>query len=519
MRNQKKTPRPIDFSCACPAQEHGKKKVLILVVAYNAERTIQQVVARIPESLLQYHTEVLIIDDSSPDQTFARAHDVQLNGNAPFRITVLFNPVNQGYGGNQKIGFQYAVQNGFDFVALIHGDGQYAPECLPELLLPLMNGEADAVLGSRMMERGTALKGGMPLYKYVGNKILTWIQNKLLRASLSEFHSGYRLYSVKALQTLPFDRNTNDFHFDTEIIIQHIRAGLHIKEVPIPTYYGDEICHVNGLKYALNVVKSSLVSRAQDVGILYDRKFDVNDRLENNHIYRSKCHFVSPHSLAIERVRPCSAVADVGCASGYIAGALQTMHCHITGIDQYPLQSDANCGEFIQSDLDRGDFPIDAGRFDYILLLDIVEHLRSPERLLDQLRHSRVTGKEVKVLFSTGNVAFCITRFALFLGWFNYGMRGILDLTHTRLYTFRTARDLFRQAGYEIEEVVGVPAPFPLVLGDTVLSRVLLYINRLLIRASKGLFSYQIFMVCTPTPSLEYLLERAHAAANERIAV
>src|SRR5205807_9135355 len=134
---------------------------------------------------------------------------------------------------------------------------------------------------------GAALKGGMPLYKYVGNKILTWIQNRVLRTSLSEFHSGYRLYSVAALQSLPFDRNTDDFHFDTEILIQHFRAGWRIKEVPIATYYGDEICNVNGLKYAFNVVKSSLVSRAQDFGILYDRKFDVNGRFESNDIYRS----------------------------------------------------------------------------------------------------------------------------------------------------------------------------------------------------------------------------------------
>src|SRR5262249_34687529 len=165
------------------------------------------------------------------------------------------------------------IHNGFDFVALIHGHGQYAPECLTDLLLPLVRGEADAVLGSRMMERGAALKGGMPLYKYVGNKILTCIQNRVLRSSLTEFHSGYRLYSVAALASLPFDRNTNDFHFDTEILIQYLRAGLRIRELPIPTYYGDEISQVNGLKYAFNVVKSSVVSRAQDYGILYDRKF------------------------------------------------------------------------------------------------------------------------------------------------------------------------------------------------------------------------------------------------------
>jgi glycosyltransferase involved in cell wall biosynthesis len=495
----------------------ARRKVLVFVVAYNAERTIQQVVGRIPASLSQYDTEVLIIDDSSNDQTFAKAHDLRLNGNARFPTTLLFNPVNQGYGGNQKIGFQYAIQNGFDFVALMHGDGRYAPECLPELLMPLIRGEADAVLGSRMIKPGTALRGGMPLYKYLGNKILTWIQNRILKSSLSEFHSGYRLYSVAALCTLPFDRNTNDFHFDTEILIQHLRSGLRITELPIPTYYGDEIRNVKGLKYAFQALKSSLVSRAQDFGILYDRKFDVSGRLESNEIYRSKFHFESAHRLALQRVRPGSAVADVGCAGGYVAQALKAKHCQVTGIDQFPPEQAAIFAKFIQCDLDRGDFPVDAGKFDYILLLDIVEHLRSPERLLDQLRHSRVSGASLKILFSTGNVAFLITRLGLFLGWFNYGMQGILDLTHTRLFTFRTARDLFLQAGYEIEEVIGVPAPFPLALGDNVVSRLLLTVNRVLIKISKRLFSYQIFMVCVPTPSLEYLLERAREASKLKI--
>ena len=198
----------------------SKKRVLIFIVAYNAERTIQDVVIRIPSSLAAYEPEILIIDDSSPDQTFERAHDLERTGQSPFPLTVLHNPVNQGYGGNQKIGFSYAIQGGFDIVALVHGDGQYKPECLPNLLQPLVEEKADAVFGSRMMTRFSALQGGMPLYKYVGNRILTWIQNFLLNTTLTEFHSGYRLYSVSALKRIPFERNTNDFHFDTEIIIQ-----------------------------------------------------------------------------------------------------------------------------------------------------------------------------------------------------------------------------------------------------------------------------------------------------------
>lgn len=495
-----------------------KKRLLIFVVAYNAERTIQAVLCRIPSSLAAYETEILIIDDSSRDKTFEEVNDFERSGPTVYPLTLLYNPANQGYGGNQKIGFHYAIEKGFDFVALIHGDGQYAPECLPDLMQPLVQDEADAVFGSRMVTRFAALKGGMPLYKYIGNRILTGIQNWLLRTSLTEFHSGYRLYSVDALKRIPFDRNTNDFHFDTEIIIQLFRAGCRVKELPIPTYYGDEICHVNGIKYAVNVVKATVLSRLQDLGILYERKFDVVAPAEGNPLYQSKFSFESPHTLTLARVPPGSVVADIGCAAGYMSRALKARQCRVTGVDMFPLAIDPGLERFVQCDLDHADFPLDAGAFDYILLLDIVEHLRSPERFLDSLRHSRASDGEVKVLMSTGNIGFIVTRLALLFGWFNYGPRGILDLTHTRLFTFATAQRLFEQSGYQIEEVRGVAAPFPLILGDGFLGKFALTINRALIRISRSLFSYQIFMVCRPLPSLGWLLARAHATSKEKLA-
>ncbi|MCL7985652.1 MAG: glycosyltransferase family 2 protein, partial [marine benthic group bacterium] len=207
-------------------------RVLIFVVAYEAEEELQGVLERIPAGDARY--EVLVIDDSSEDRTFEVA--LESADSHPLEVTVLATPENQGYGGNQKLGYAYAIRNDFDFVVLLHGDGQYAPEKIPELLAPLQRGEADAVFGSRMMDKGGAIAGGMPLYKFVGNKILSWTQNGLLRASLSEFHSGFRAYSVSALRKIPFHQNANGFHFDTEIIIQLLLAGCRISEVPIPTY-------------------------------------------------------------------------------------------------------------------------------------------------------------------------------------------------------------------------------------------------------------------------------------------
>ena len=225
-------------------------RVLIFVVAYNAEKTLESVLDRIPEELRTRNVEVLVIDDSSKDATFQTGMKRE-DRTSDFKITILRTPVNQGYGGNQKLGYRYAIDNGFDIVALIHGDGQYAPEKLPALLEPFYKDEADAVFGSRMINKQDALKGGMPLYKWVGNQVLTKFQNALLGSHLSEFHSGYRLYSTKALARIPFERNSNDFHFDTDIIVQLHFAGLRIVEIPIPTFYGDEICHVNGMKTCL----------------------------------------------------------------------------------------------------------------------------------------------------------------------------------------------------------------------------------------------------------------------------
>jgi glycosyltransferase involved in cell wall biosynthesis len=474
----------------------GKRRVLVFIVAYNAERTLEGVIRRIPASLAAHDTHILVIDDSSRDRTFERARALE---DAPFPLTALSNPVNQGYGGNQKIGFHYAVKERFDAVALLHGDGQYAPEYLPELFAPVLAGEADAVFGSRMMEPGGARRGGMPLYKRIGNRMLTAIQNRVLHTSLSEFHTGYRVYSVKALERIPFERNTNDFHFDTEIIIQLLRAGFRITEVPIPTHYGDEVCHVNGPAYALNVLRATLVSRVQDLGILYERKYDVTGGANLHDLYRATWGFESPQTLTRERVRPGTKVLAVGRASAHLAPALRDKGCEVTG-----LETDLNDG-----------FPLAAGAFDYILLLDVIEHARSPEAVVDAVRRS-AGAHGAEVLVSTANVAFVIPRLMLLLGYFHYSARGILDVTHTRLFTFRTLADLFEQAGYRIEEVRGVPAPFPLAFGDRPMARALMTVNRWLIRLSRSLFAYQIFMVVRPAPSLGSLLDSAIESSRAR---
>src|SRR5262245_14231590 len=493
-----------------------KPTVLVFIVAYNASKTIEKVLSRIPPALsLDYDVEVLIIDDASRDETFELGEQARRNRAVPFPLHVLYNSVNQGYGGNQKIGFHYAIEHGFDFVALVHGDGQYAPECLPDLLRPLTTGEADVVMGSRMMTRGAATRGGMPLYKYVGNRILTWIENRLLRTSLSEFHSGYRIYSVAALERIPFQLNTKVFHFDTEILIQFVTAGARIKEVPIPTYYGDEICHVNGLRYARDVVAAVLKARAQELSLFYDPKFDGSGPAADNSQYQLKLGYRSPHSMTLDKVPPRSRVLDLGCAGGYMGVELQRRGCSVTGVDCFPLRDGVVLDEFIHHDLNTPGLPVPVVGFDFVLLLDVSEHLLSPDRFVEDLRRALRFSPNVRIIVSTGNIAFITTRLMLLLGQFNYGKRGILDLTHTRLFTFATLRRLFEQNGFEIDEIRGVPAPFPLAVGDNWVGRTLVGVNQFLIRLSRLLFSYQVFAVIHPQPSLDYLL--AHASQHSAL--
>ena len=487
----------------------GPKRLLIFIVAYNAETTIDSVLARIPPELRTRNVEVLIIDDSSKDDTF-RTGLKHETGLGDFRVTMLRNPANQGYGGNQKLGYHYAIQHGFDIVALVHGDGQYAPEKLPALVEPFLTGEADAVFGSRMIHKKDALRGGMPMYKWIGNQVLTRFQNAMLGSHLSEFHSGYRLYSTAALRRIPFERNSNDFHFDTDIIVQLHFAGLRIMELPIPTFYGDEICHVNGLKYAWDIFRTMLRARFHEMNLLYDRKFDVG---QVELTYDLKLGFTSSHTVALEAVRPGAAVLDIGCGQGYVGEQMLKTAARVVGLDQYVRPSTDPRLQFQVYDFDSGGFPVEVSEFDQIFMLDVIEHLHDPEVFMENLREAAI-GKRPEIVLTTANIGFFVTRLMLLLGNFNYGRKGILDRTHTRLFTFKSLRELFQQTGYKVVEMRGIPAPFPKALGDNPIGRGLVKLNELLIDIFPGFFSYQIFVKAQANPTVKTLLTETITASD-----
>ncbi|MHC4619269.1 MAG: glycosyltransferase [Planctomycetota bacterium] len=494
-----------------------QKKVLIFIVCYNAEKSIEAVLDRIPDDVWKssaFGAEVLIIDDQSPDRTFYAAEDYSRR-HPQRNLTVLYNPKNQGYGGNQKIGYCYAIKKGFDAVVLLHGDGQYAPEYLGRMIQPILDGNADVVFGSRMIRRLDALKGHMPLYKWIGNQILTFLQNRIMKSRLSEFHTGYRAYSVPALKSVPFEYNANYFDFDTDIIIQLIDTQKRIKEIPVPTFYGDEVSRVNGIKYAVRIIRSCILSKLNKMGLYYHPKFDYQ---QSNYRYEAKFGYASSQQFALDHVRPNSTVVDIGCGPGFMAAKLALKNAKTTSIDvQVQPEAKKNSWKCLQADIEQYDFDEDFGeKVDYVLALDVIEHLKSPERMLKVLRR-RFSRDAPDFVVTTGNVAFLPVRIGLLFNGFNYGSRGILDMDHARLFTFSSLCRTLEINGYEVLTKRGIPAPFPLAVGEGRLARFLLLINRILIFLSKSLFAYQIAVVARPLPTLEHLLEDAHEAKKTKL--
>jgi len=208
-------------------------KITVVMPARNAGMTLEHTVSLIPR---EWVDEILLVDDHSSDDTIEVANRLGLR--------VIWHPHNTGYGGNQKTCYLDALNRGADVVVMLHPDGQYEPHLIPDIVQPLVNGEADLVLGSRLMEPGGALAGGMPRWKYAANRFLTIVENRLLGTDLAEMHTGYRAYSRDLLLGVPFLRNALDFSFDSEMLFQAISLGFRVKEVPVRTIYTDEASSV-----------------------------------------------------------------------------------------------------------------------------------------------------------------------------------------------------------------------------------------------------------------------------------
>ena len=226
------------------------ENVFVLMPAYNAGATVERVFQRIPPDARKRIQRYVVVNDGSKDDTAAALARVQRE--FP-NLAVLTHETNRGYGEAEKTLLRYALQHGVDAGIVLHSDGQYSPEKIPELLGPFDRGQADIVQGSRMLDGG-ALKGGMPLYKFLANKALTAIENRAFGMQLAEYHSGYMLYSRQAIEVIPFEKLSGSFDFDLEMLVLARVKGLHIVEIGIPTIYAGERSHLSPIRYGLDVL-------------------------------------------------------------------------------------------------------------------------------------------------------------------------------------------------------------------------------------------------------------------------
>jgi glycosyltransferase involved in cell wall biosynthesis len=478
-----------------PAEAHAtsRRRIGILVVTYNAESTLAATLDRIPVDFRPNIDEILVFDDASADHTV----DVALqwrDANDETPTTVVRHLKNLGYGGNQKAGYRLAIERGLDIIVLLHGDGQYAPECLPSIVAPLERGEADAVFGSRMLEHGAARRGGMPAYKWVGNRVLTRIENSLLGSSLSEFHSGYRAYNVAALSELPFENNSDGFDFDTQIIVQLLDRGKRIVEIPIPTYYGDEICYVNGMRYARDVVRDVVIYRLNRMG------FGTHTWVPASDEYDFKEGEGSSHTVLLEMLsdRPPGRILDLGSSGGRLAERLRKLGHHVTGVDGIEVDGVRDrVNEFVLGDLEDG-IPASAGSgFDIVIAADVIEHVTHPSRLLRQM--ADVVAGTGEILISTPNIGHWYPRVRVASGLFDYDRRGILDETHLRFFSRRSLVRALSASGMEILEMRYTGLPFDVLsTGKTLPSRIARRVDRSLVQLRPTLFGYQFIVRARP---------------------
>jgi glycosyltransferase involved in cell wall biosynthesis len=287
MQNRSKTTSINNFfqkaRISSPAAMLNGRKVIVVMPAYNAARTLERTYHDLPLDVID---EVLLVDDGSADTTVELSRSLGL--------TTLRHEKNMGYGKNQKTCYREALKRGADIVVMVHPDYQYSPKLVMPLAGMIAFGEYDAVIASRILGNG-ALEGGMPLYKYVANRFLTAFQNLLIGQKLSEYHTGYRAFSREVLEGLPLEENTDDFLFDNEMLAQIVFFKYRIGEISCPTRYFEEASSINftrSVRYGLGVVATSIRFRLQRMGLGSFRIFASNggklpSQIEDDNLLRT----------------------------------------------------------------------------------------------------------------------------------------------------------------------------------------------------------------------------------------
>jgi 2-polyprenyl-3-methyl-5-hydroxy-6-metoxy-1,4-benzoquinol methylase/glycosyltransferase involved in cell wall biosynthesis len=462
---------------------------LFLFGCADRER-LRQTLERIPAAAAAWLREVVVVPQPTAALGMGDIEELARSSRLPVRLHR--DPRDSGYGGARRAAFEYALVRGFDYAIQMRGDGLHPPEALPGLLYSALADGQRVVIASRLLDRAETLRAGMTLARLAAHALATGFQNRALGLSLSDYHSSYRLYAASVLRAIPFQLNATDRRFETQILIQCRALGVPLREVPVlPAWkeYGDGY---HGLR---EVVRGCVTA--------------VDYRLHQMHITRRGCFFVeqdvhytlkrSPtgsHMQIVDSIRPGSFVLDLGCSQGLLAGPLREKNVRTIGVDSGPPERlSAELEAYYRRDLEQP-LELPLGRvFDYVVVADVIEHLRQRTQLMRSAR--RFLKQDGRLIISTPNVALWFYRLSLLAGRFEYGPRGVLDETHVRLYTGASFRREVERAGFQVIHRRVTALPFEVVFqstGRSRLVRVIAEAYHLLARAWPSLFAYQFIL-------------------------
>lgn len=487
--------------------EHPPPQVLVVLLCYRSdEESIRSTLEAIPTELLSGEgwSFLAVVDQLTREH--AGVIEAWSAAARPRDLVTIVTPIDLGHGGVQKLAFRHALDAGHDLVLVLPVDGQYAPDDLPRLRRAFEETRADVILGSRFLE-GDPAAAGMPATIRLGHRVVSGIQNAILGMALRDHHTGLRAYSGALLARVPFETNTNAYHFDVELLLQAVYAGGTITEVPASVAYKPELHRASRTGHAIASLLTTAQFRLHRMGFLCSLKY----RNLSREVYADKVEARhSSHASvlrAVAALRPAT-LLDIGCGPGHVGQRCRALGIEVTGMDRRSPTSAIDF-RFVRADLEDLPLPLDPFAHDVVLLLDVIEHLTDPEAFLLSLRnHStsiRLPPARSTMILTTPNIAFLAVRLSLVLGRFTYGERGILDIDHKRLFTKTSLLRTLRDCGYDVRSVRGLPPPFELVLPG-VLGRLFASVANGFAAVWPSLFAFQFQVECSPRPGLAQLL-------------
>jgi len=462
-------------------------RIAVFLFGGSDPEALRKTIEALPEELDPCLEDVVLVPDSAPEGSLPPLRELAPGRQLELRIHR--TPRTPGYGGARKSAFEYVLLRGFDFAVTLRGDGLHPPERLPLLLHAALAQPDSLVVATRLMHSGEAES---PLPHRLAHTTATAIQNRLLGLRLGDYHSGFRVYSTRALRCIPFQLNADDRTFDMQTVIQCRALGAPIHEIGLPPTWKEYPSSPRGL---FNVIRFTAAA------------FDY--RLHQLHLTRRGQYFVDPaihytfkqsrtgsHMQIVEAIESGSRVLDLGCSHGLLAQPLREKDVRVTGVDVLGPRSPTEAlEEFFERDLEQP-LELPTGRvFDYVVCSDVIEHLRNRTELLRSVRRYLKPGG--RLLISTPNVALWFYRLSLLVGRFEYGPRGVLDETHVHLYTRATFVRAVEKAGFRILRERVTALPFEVVFESTGRSRLvrgLAGAYHLLARIWPEMFAYQMLL-------------------------